>query len=551
MVDEINPGSDFVRFANGTELRSGEAVGADKDALFEAQVRYTIEEHFRKQTRLRARGLKVLSLFFIDRVASYADDDGFIRTTFERLFTELKGAHDDWKDISVENVHAGYFSQQRRKTGETDFIESSGDESDRSAYDLIMKNKERLLSFEEQVSFIFSHSALREGWDSPNVFQLCTLNQTASELKKRQEVGRGMRLPVDQDGERQTDISSAVLTVVANESYEGYVTGLQQEIEGEYGASGTPPAPGNARKRGFANLDKSRQLSPEFKELWSRIKHRTRYSVEIDPKQLVTDAVTDLNGLSVKKPRVTITKAQIQVQDDADLLEALRLSSAKTVQALEGRFPLPNLIELMTQMLQHTSPPMYLTRGTLLNVFRGLKSKQAAMDNPQEFATAAARVLKTRLADQLVDGIKYTKLGEVYEMTQFDAEIESWERYLVPAAHGLYDHAVVDSDTERKFVEDLEKRDDVLLYVKLPGWFKVRTPIGEYNPDWALVMEDRDEHGDPTGKPLLYLVRETKSTHDRQKLRPDERRKITCGERHFVDTLDVDYKIVVSAGELP
>ena len=192
---------------------------------------------------------------------------------------------------------------------------------------------------------------------------------------------------------------------------------------------------------------------------------------------------------------------------------------------------------------------MRLTRRTLLEIIKRAPNPQAALDNPNEFATAAVLIIKEKLADQLVEGIQYEKINKWYEMTQLEVEIPAWEDYLVQADHSVYDHVICDSDIERQFVEGLEKRQDVKLYLKLPAWFTVPTPIGEYNPDWAIVMEDRDEHGEPTGKPLLYLVRETKDTANLYELRPDERRKVVCAERHFRE-LGVEYKVVTSAHEL-
>jgi type III restriction enzyme len=549
-VDEI--GSNFVRFANNAEARLGEALGADREAMFEAQIAYTVEEHFRRQERLRQDGIKVLSLFFIDRVDNYALDNGLIRQLFYKCFNELKPRYQNWTGMEPENVQAAYFAQRRRKSGSVEYIDSSSGETkeDQGAYELIMRDKERLLSLDEPVAFIFSHSALREGWDNPNVFQICTLNQTQSELKKRQEVGRGVRLCRDQSGERIHDEQVNVLTVVANESYERYVSQLQAEIETEYGPEGVPPPPPNARKRGKALLRKQQVLRPEFRELWDRIKYRTRYAVRIDTQRLLAEVLPAVDKIKVRAPRVAIRKARVRVSD-SETFEALQMSAAKTVLDLEGRYPLPNLLDVMANLMQFTSPPVRLTRTTLLQLFERTTNKRAALANAQEFATAAVRILKEALADELVRGIQYEKLNNWYEMAQLQTDIESWEQYLVPATHAVYDHIVVDSQVERKFVEDLERRDDVRLYFKLPDWFTVPTPVGEYNPDWAIVMEDRDPHGEATGQPLLYLVRETKGATWQTGLRPSERRKIACGEKHFKDALGVDYKVVSTASELP
>jgi len=551
IVDEINFGSGFVRFTNNLELRLGEAQGADKESIFEAQIRYTIEEHFRKQSKLKALGVKVLSLFFIDRVDNYILEEGLIRLLFVQAFNDIKKRYADWQDVNPEQVQASYFAQKRYKGGAEIIDSVSGKtKEDEATYDLIMKDKERLLSFNEPVAFIFSHSALKEGWDNPNIFQICTLNQTKSEVKKRQEVGRGVRLAVDQFGDRIHDERVNVLTVVANESYENYVESLQSEVREDYGKEDLGPKPENALHRNVARLRKEYTLKPEFQALWERIRQKTRYAVKIDTEKLIDDIVTKINDASIKPPQITITKAEITVRQE-DSYQALQLTAAKAAKNLAGSYSLPNLVEIMVNLMEHTTPRVRLTRRTLLEIFRRINDKQTAIDNPQEFAAVAVRIIKEKLADHLVYGIHYEKINDWYEMTQMESEVKSWEEYLVPAEHSVYDQVICDSDIEKKFVEDLERRDDVKLYLKLPSWFTVPTPVGTYNPDWAIVIEDRDEYGQLTDTSLLYLVRETKGTTNSDDLRPNERRKILCGEKHFRDALNVDYKVVTSAKELP
>lgn len=553
-VSEINPGLDIVIFSNGVEIGIGETRGADKEAIFKTQIHYTIEEHFRRQLRLRPNGIKVLSLFFIDKVDNYVLEDGIIRRLFATAFEEVRAQYEQrdtyWHDKTTESVQGAYFAQRKVK-GEVVFEDSKSGESekDKDAYDLILKDKERLLSLNEPTSFIFSHSALREGWDNPNVFQICTLNQTASEVKKRQEIGRGVRLAVNQAGERIHDEKINVLTVVANESYEHYVERLQSEIADEYGIDGLPPKPANARARGVAQLRKEFTLRPEFKELWERIKYHTRYAVSIDTAKLIEDVLKELDQVEITAPQIAITRARVKVEAD-DRLEAITLALPKKEAIdLSGR-RLPNVIDIMDNLMEYTTPPVSLTRGTLLEIFHRSSNKQGALVNPHAYATEAVRIIKEKLADQLVSGIQYQKLDQWYKMTQLETEIESWKEYLIPAAHSVYDHVVYDSQVEKEFVAGLEKRDDVKLYLKLPRWFTVPTPVGSYNPDWAIVVEERDAHGQPTDKPLLYLVRETKSTTHLDDLRPDEQRKIACGESHFQETLGVDYRVVTTSDQL-
>ncbi len=554
VVEEINAGEGYVRFANGIELKKGEARGADKQAIFDAQIRYTLGEHFRKQERLRDAGIKVLSLFFIDRVDNYARADGLIRQLFVKAFDEMKTQFSAWRDVEAAKIQAAYFAARRTKSGEVIYEDSKTGESekDEEAYDLIMRDKERLLSFDEPTCFIFSHSALREGWDSPNVFQICTLNQTASEMKKRQEIGRGVRLAVNQSGDRVRDDKVNILTVIANESYEDYVERYQSEIEDEFGREGLPPKPADARKRGVARLRKEFMLKPEFRELWERIKHKTRYAVKIDGEKLIVDVIAELNQAEIRPPRLVVSKARVEADAKADAFTAVHVAERAAPYTVQRTF-LPDVIEIMASLMERTTPPMRLTQQTLLEIFKraAAEKQQTALENPHEFATVAVQIIKRKLTDQLVDGIRYEKIAQWYEMTQFDAEVSSWQEYLIPAEHSVYDHVPFESEIEKAFVDGLDQRDDVKLYLKLPGWFTVDTPIGTYNPDWAIVMEPRDEHGQPTGEQLLYLVRETKDTTDLDKLHPDEARKIRCGERHFKGALGVDYKVVTNARELP
>ena len=226
------------------------------------------------------------------------------------------------------------------------------------------------------------------------------------------------------------------------------------------------------------------------------------------------------------------------------------MSAISNVKDLAHSGSLPNLVKTIGDLLKHTTPPMQLTRMTLLEILKRTQNRQPALDNPNGFAMVTARIIREKLKNQLVDGIHYEKINEWYEMSQLDIEIETWTEYLIPAKRSLYDHVVSDSEIEKDFVEGLEKRDDVKLYLKLPSFFTVQTPIGEYNPDWAIVLEPRDVHGDPTGEQMLYLVRETKSTTNLDELRPDEVRKVRCGEQHFKEALGVDYKVVTSSGDI-
>lgn len=577
-VDEINAGQGFVRFANSHEVHLNEAKGDNKEAIFEAQIRYTLQEHIRKQARYRALGIKVLSLFFIDRVENYAAEDAIIRRLFDQAFDEYRSQVTEWKSLDAEQVQAAYFAQRRTRTGEIFYEDSKTGTSakDKEAYELIMRAKERLLSLEEPVAFIFSHSALREGWDNPNVFQICTLNQSVSDVKKRQEIGRGVRLAVDQSGQRVQDERINVLTVVANESYEDYVRQLQTEINVDYMAEiearfgkpysqlspdeqrkvmreygdVLPPKPANARRRAKIRLNKQFEFKPEFRALWERISQKTRFQVSVDTERLITDVTEALRAVHVDPPRISITKAAVEV-NFVNVFEAWQMSAAKTLVSLVGRYPLPNLVDLMLQLLEHSSPPVRLTRATLLRILEAAPYPQEFVDNPVDFATVAVSIMRQKLVDQLRTRITYHKIGETYAMTQWTDEIESWEEHIVRVENSAYDGVIVDSEVERRFVQELEHLDEIRFYVKLPDWFKVPTPIGNYNPDWAIVMNDPTKPDGDGPTHVVYLVAETKGTLNPTQLRfESEAAKIGFGRRHFEDGLQLPYQVATCVADL-
>jgi type III restriction enzyme len=520
VITEINPRGGFVEFENGLEIQAGIAHGVAKDQIFEAQIRYTVREHLKKQERLRAQGIKVLSLFFIDRVANYRAEDGGegkIAEMFARAFDEIKlepkfAAH--WSGKSAKQVQAAYFATRKKSKDEEVFEDSTNGKAkkDEAAYDLIMRAKEKLLSFEEPVAFLFSHSALREGWDNPNVFQICTLNQTVSDMKKRQEVGRGVRLARGADGELVRDEKVNILTVVANQSYEAYVETLQKEITDEYGESAkSVPIARAQREKATATL---RPLDPEFLELWDKIKRKTRYSVHIDTPLLIAEVVAALNQISISPPRISAVKARIDVGDEDELLTQ-EVGMQTKIFDLSDAVPSTDLIATMLHLLEFTTPRMCLSRKTLLEIIKKIDNTEAALANPQEFALKAVEKIKGKLAEHLINGIQYHETGEWFDQSILETVIESNAEKMVASPKGLYDKLVFDSQVERKFVQDMEKLNWLRRYIKLPPRFTVPTPIGTYNPDWAIIAAPVDEHGyvdEDEDAPALHLIRETKSS---------------------------------------
>ncbi|MCD1295022.1 DEAD/DEAH box helicase [Methanocella sp. CWC-04] len=554
IVDEINPGRKAIIFSNGVELSIGETEGLDKNAIFKAQISTTIEEHFKKQVWLKKNNIKVLSLFFIDQVNNYISHEGIIRRLFNESFNQIKLKYEDWLQVNPEEVQAAYFAQTRKKDGTIIYEDSTSgiSKKDEEAYNLIMKDKERILSFNEPVSFIFSHSALREGWDNPNIFQICTLNQTSSEIKKRQEIGRGIRLAVDQSGQRVHDETINVLTVIANESYDRYAEALQKEYEVEYGTDGIPDKPGNAYKSVQSRLRNQFILCPEFIELWDRIKYKTQYSVDIDTDSLIREVVEDLDKIEIKPPRIITVKASLKVEDEKnkDVMKSYQIGAEKLMEITPGQY-LPDIVSVIIHLLRNSSPPICLTRNTILEIIKCTIKKHEAIKNPQEFALITARLIKNSIAEQLVNGIKYEKNGKWYEMQQFEEIIRFPDNTFIPSERSIYTYVKYDSNVEKEFIKKLDERKDVKMFVKLPSWFLVSTPVGNYNPDWAIIMEENRENQNIVNKPLLYLVRETKSQDWDKNPRRIEKYKTRCAEKHFKNALNVDYKIIDNADQLP
>lgn len=537
IVQEINSGYGFISFSNGISLNEGQTHGGQGDDRMKIQIRETVKEHFEKELQISklpaGQRIKVLSLFFIDRVANYrteTGEQGKIAAWFIEAYKEL-ASNPRYKDLNspdVEKVHDGYFAQDKKKGI---LKESTGRENqdDRDAFELIMKDKTRLLSMEEPLKFVFSHSALREGWDNPNVFQICTLNETRSEMKKRQEIGRGLRLPVRENGERCFDHTINRLTVVANESYEDFARDLQREIEEETGEKFEGRIK-NKKERRKVTLKKGWRLDPDFKELWDRIKHRTRYAVRYGTEELANLAAAEFSkGDPIQEPKFQVRKSEIITTKEG--LET-QLRSAREEHIRNDAEKIPDIIGYLQSKTE-------LTRGTLAQILIRSGRLGEIQKNPQAFLEQALEAIQRTLRQLMVDGIKYEKIdNEEYEMMLFEEqEIESYIDRLLEVKNSIFDCIEFDSETERKFAEALDSRDDIKLFFKLPGWFLVKTPLGNYNPDWAIVKETDKK---------LYLVRETKGSVDKDDLRTSEQMKIDCGKAHF-DELEVDFKVVKSA----
>jgi type III restriction enzyme len=623
---DCTPGAEYIEFNQGRFLELGQETGGLGAEVMKAQVYETVEQHLKKERALRGKGIKVLSLFFIDRVANYRiyNDDGTtslgkIGRWFEEAFKELtaKPVYKGLIPFDAADVHNGYFSQDKQGHAKDTRGNTAADED---TYHLIMRDKERLLDPDVPLRFIFSHSALREGWDNPNVFQICTLNETQAVEKKRQEIGRGLRLPVNRAGERVHDETVNRLTVIANESYEDFARTLQTEFEEDFGIKfgkveaidfarlvriaedGTESRIGqdasrqifgelvvngyisksgeildkfdpknphfkldmsdefsdltaaivdelnkkvfknrivNAREQHKLRFRKEVHLSEDFQQLWDKIKHRTRYRVEFETADLIAKAVARIEQIEPIHPaRIAMTKRDVDITDAGVIAE----------RELETRSREAPSVKVLPDILAFLQKETELTRHTLAEILKQSGRLAEFKINPQAFMGAVARELSRALHDLMLDGIQYEKVAnQHWEMSRIEQEAEEGiVRYLSNLYQvqnkdkSLFDAIEYESEIEKQFACDLDNNENVRLFVKLPRWFKVDTPIGPYNPDWAFVTE-RDEK--------LYLVRETKSTLDSEERRTKENQKILCGQKHF-ETLEVDFDVVTSLSEV-
>ena len=545
IVEGIDASNGFVSFSNNEVLYQGQRQGGLNDEVMKFQIRRTIEEHLSKELKMNKQGIKVLSLFFIDRVANYRSYDaqgnavkGKFAVWFEEIYNELitKPIYQFLNKYPIEKIHNGYFSQDKKGQ----LKDTSGEtQADDNTYNLIMKDKEMLLDINNPLRFIFSHTALREGWDNPNVFQICTLNETKSEMKKRQEIGRGLRLAVNQDGARIYDKNINRLTVVANEAYNDFAKTLQNELKEDCGVDfGNRIKP--KRNRVAVTYRKGFEADPMFLSIWEKLKTKTTYRVKYDTDELIKAAGKAIKDLpKIEKPSVHSVKNEIVVT-----------AEGVTSQYKGDRISTGQSDYIIPDMLGYIQRHTELTRSTIMCIITESGRIDDLAVNPQLFMDLSIAAIKHELHKMMIDGIEYRRLGDcTYEMRLF----EDWETYkdentfeVSKKDRTIYDNFIpLDSAVENQFAKDCESSDQVKFYFKLPGWFKIPTPIGNYNPDWAVVFEDDRR---------IYFVAETKDsgtlTVDISKLRPEEQDKIKCGAAHFRLFPDLDYQVVNSVNNL-
>jgi type III restriction enzyme len=650
VVADIDAVHDTVSFLNGVGIEVGSVTGdINEAALRRMQIRETIHAHFKKERDLYDQGIKVLSLFFIDEVAKYRlyDEDGEKQLgeyaqIFEEEYTNLLNDFLELEDspfqrylkkIDAANTHNGYFSIDKKGKLTNPAVTARGEEAgttnDVDAYDLILRDKERLLSFEEDTRFIFSHSALREGWDNPNVFVICTLKHSDNTISRRQEVGRGMRLCVNQFGERIDNPATAhetnILTVVANESYEDFVKGLQSDISKDLssrprkadvkyftgkivkdaeGTQTTLTAPMAKQidfyliQNGYRDIDgaiteayhkakaegtiaalptdfelytpsiielidavysdaalpqiedsrkaKENPLNSNFKKkefqaLWEKINRKAAYTVEFESDELVQKAIKALNSeLRISKLQFQIKRGQQQDEFDQDDLTSGRSFSVKEQETQYNtgtirsnvRYDLIGEIAEGSQLTRHTVGA--ILKGIELPVFHQFR------DNPEDFIAKASRLIKEQKATMIIEHLSYDPIDERWDSDIFTKEKgkDDFSKAFKANNH-IYDYVFTDSKIERAFAENLDTSAEVTVYAKLPRGFSIPTPVGDYNPDWAIAFEDgKVKH--------IYFIAETKGSMSSLELREIEKARIECAKKFFtkISSDQVKYEMI-------
>ena len=554
IVNFIDAGNEFIEFANNVRVYKGQPHGELNDDIQKVQIAQTVRRHFEKERKYAALGIKVLSVFFIDRVANYRTYDeagnkipGKFAQWFEEAFNSELKKQPDVTRHAASDVHDGYFSQDKQGRLKDSTERNSADDID--TYSLIMREKERLLNPDEPLRFIFSHSTLREGWDNPNVFQICTLNESVSDVKKRQEIGRGLRLCVNQYGVRIFDRNVNRLTMIVNESYDDFAKNLQNEFEAD-GVVFKRDMLKNERERVTVRLRKGYEADAHFLDLWGRIQTKTQYKVQFDTENLIQKAIVAIKSLEkVLPPKIVVTQSSQTISREDGVVSTV--TGIRTQESSKQRLILPDVIANIQAKVE-------LSASTILAIVRRSEKLDEILVNPQAFIDNVAREINTTKRELMVAGVEYAQIaGDYYEMRHFELNQE-FERYLsdlqplVNNQKTIYEYAeqsnsdiqkacvIVDSDStpERNFAKACDDNEYVLFYLKLPDWFKIKTPVGDYNPDWALMYQNDD---------LLYFVAETKdraAANNLYLLRPIERLKIESGRKHFSAYEKVAFKVV-------
>ena len=537
-------GKGFVKFKNGAIIYEGEQA-KDCSVIFGEQLYWLIDSHFRKKEKLKPFGIKCLSLTFIDRVDNYIQPGGIIKKAFVEQY---KKAHNDFygkeaDNFKIEQAQGYYFAQ----TGKGDFTDNEGSmRNNKELYDLILKSKEELLSLDNPVEFIFSHSALGVGWDNPNVFNIATLNQSYSEIKKRQEIGRGLRICVNQDGQRVYDKPETkegdeinLLTVIPNETYESFVSQYQSEIAEIYGTNEAGAETRNTHK-GQKTTEKRLSRNdthfndPSFREFWKRLSQKTEYLVSFDEERIIAESIKAINEITISEHQVQVALGRIQSMSEEGIQTQDFRTQNKTVSTAFSP------IDLIEELSENTA----LAYPTVFKIVQGFKNKKELLKSPPRFLQEAVQKIRYIELDEMLRALDYRTTGQTFDINQFEQFIIKNTDKIEPTPNkGIYDHISWDSEHEQNFAREADNDTEVVCFLKLPSFYVIKTPAGEYNPDFGLVLKKkklREESGSE-----YYFVIETKGTNsldDRKSLTENEIYKIKCAVKHF-EALGIEAKV--------
>lgn len=532
----LKTGKWSITFSNGVEIFEKQASG-NLENIWALQLEWLIHRHFTKTQKLAINGIKCLSLIFIDRVANYMGETPIIKNLFIEKYKGIYPEYNDGKtptDQHIQDIQGYYFAQ--KASGE--YADSEGGVKEQGKiYELILKGKEELLTISNPVQFIFSHSALGVGWDNPNVFNIATLNTAYSEIRKRQEIGRGLRICVNQDGQRIYDALTVEdaerinqLTVIPNETYETFVTQYQEEIKAIYGstkagAGMTHTHKGKPQDEVQFKRNPSTTIDEAFKRFWKSLAKKTDYTIAFNEENLIETATQRINAITI--PDYVIEASSHLINEITDEGKQDTFGGTESIKQKASFTPL----DLVEELSENTG----LSYNTLFKIVEQLTNYNELIKNPPRYIHEAAAIIRNIELDEMLRGLDYHLVGESYpfNFSDFIRNVAS-TGYVDTPNKGVFDKMLIDSDVERKFSLGADRDPEIICFIKLPSWYKIKTPIGEYEPDFGLVMKRKElKSGNESD---FYFVIETKGTNninDKKALTEGEVYKIKCAMKHF------------------
>jgi type III restriction enzyme len=545
----LKTGKWTVTFSNGAEILEKQISGTLEN-IWALQIEWLIHRHFAKSQKLAPKEIKCLSLIFIDRVANYIGETPIIKNLFVEKYKAVYPEYHNGNtptDEHLQSVQGYYFAQ--KSSGE--FADNEGGVKEQAKiYELILRGKEELLTLSNPVQFVFSHSALGVGWDNPNVFNIATLNNSYSETKKRQEIGRGLRICVNQKGQRvydaiDVDDSERInqLTVIPNETYETFVTQYQEEIKSVYGT--TNAGAGMTHNHKGIQTDEvkfkrntNENIDKAFRKYWSALAKKTEYTVNFDEERLIKSAVEEINKITI--PDFVIEASSFLIDSINEEGKQDTFKGSENVKQKTNFTPL----DLIEELSENTG----LSYASMFKIFEQVSNLKEVVKNPPRFIHEASAIIRNAELDEMIRGLNYELTGESFpfEFNDFVKNISD-KGYVATPNKGVFDKMLIDSDVEKKFSLDADKDVEVVCFLKLPSWYKIKTPIGDYEPDFGLVMKRKNLKDGNENE--FYFVIETKGTNDindKKALKESEIYKIRCAIKHFEKLgLEVQYKAPV------